>query len=300
MATQCYPVVQARAARVTRLDACGEVVLGPDSQVTTKGLVEIGITANINEGDEITLTNINGDQCVRVPPKPELTGFGLEIQLCNVDPDLISLLTGQTKVVDENDNVIGYNVETSIDLDDVAFALEVWGKVPAAQCEPGAGQQYAYMIFPFVKGGVAGDFTINGTDAVTFTITNATTYDGANWGVGPYDVITAAGAPSPLLDPISATTHQRTLLTTLAPPTDQCGAQEVGTLAVSGTEVVGEEGNWEPANSYAPLDPDDANTQGVAETSAATVAWTTGSFITFRDGSVGHWDGTEWVAGVAP
>src|SRR5207253_298208 len=128
---KCFSLIRGRAMRVTKLDGCGNVVLGPDSQVTSKGFVSIALTAQTDTGTTIQVQNANGDNCVLDQPAPRFTGYAVEIQFCEVNPDLFSLMTGQAKVLDINDLAVGFRMNTSVDASGSGFAMEAWSKVPA-------------------------------------------------------------------------------------------------------------------------------------------------------------------------
>lgn len=226
MVTRCGSYIRGRRMRVTRLDACGRVVYGEDSVVTTSGFVSVGYTANIDDGEEVNLPNANGDTCAFAPARPAMRGYTLEVAFCNVDPDLFAMMTGQRTVTDFLGDVVGFTVDTAVASEDSAFALEVWMGAPTtAGCAEGATGNFGYVLLPFVQGGVLGDFTIE-NDAVTFTISNASTRDGNAWGVGPYDVVLGAGSlPAPLDDPLTPTEHLLFRQTGVAPPEAECGAR---------------------------------------------------------------------------
>lgn len=299
--TQCFSLIRGRALRVTRLDGCGAPVLGPDSVVASKGFVSVALTSNTEEGEAISVTNANGDICISDTPAPKFTGYGVEITLCGVDPNLVNLLTGQPLVYDEASGsgdlaeAVGFRVNSGVDLDSSGFALELWSGVPAAQCEPGVGQSFGYMIVPFLKGGVLGDFTVENA-AVNFTITGAQSKDGSTWGVGPFDVVKDGnGDDSPLLTPIDAKDHLHVQLTQVPPPEAGCGATALGTLATGAT--AGAPGTYTPANSYGPANLAELQSSGI--TASPSTAWTSGQYITLRDGSRAHWTSSAWAAGAA-
>lgn len=226
MVTRCASYVRGRVLRVTRLDACGRVVYGADSVVTSSGFVSVAYTANIDDGEEINLPNANGDRCIYVPAKPSFLGYTAEITFCNVDPDLFAMMTGQRVVTDAFGDVVGFTMDTAVSSDDSAFALEVWAGSPTTTgCAEGATGNFGYVLLPFLQGGVVGDFTIENAE-VTFTISNASTKDGNAWGVGPYDVVLGADSlPAPLPDPLTPTEHLYFVQTGVAPPEPQCGAR---------------------------------------------------------------------------
>jgi hypothetical protein len=290
---KCFSLVRGHAMRVTRLDGCGNPVLGPDSQVTTDGFITVGLTANTDEGTAISITNAAGKICILDEPCPVFTGYDVAVEFCGVDPALYGLMTGQPVVMDSNDDVVGFKMNSKVDACDSGFALELWSSVPAAVCEPGAGQSYGYMLIPFLKGGVIGDFTV-GNDAVNFSLSGANSKDGNAWGAGPYDVMDdGTGVAGPLTDPLDPYDHLLVELTAIAPPDVECGAGELGVAATGAT--AGTPGSTTPANSYAPLNL--AGMTGV--TASPNTAWTTGQYVRTRDGSLVHWNGTAWAAGAA-
>lgn len=193
MAGTCFSMVRGRVMRATRLDGCGRVKSSGTSNVTSEGFVSIAFTANIDEGEEITVTNASGKTCVRDTPVPRLSNYTLVITFCEVNPELYAMITGQAVVFNANGEAVGFRVNTDVDPSDSGFALEVWSNVPGVTCGSAIDQgTYGYTLVPFVQGGVLGDFTIE-NNAVTFTVSNATTKSGGSWGVGPYDVVAAAG-----------------------------------------------------------------------------------------------------------
>lgn len=199
MTQQCFSLIRGRAMRVTKLDGCGVVVPGSQSSVVSKGFIAIAMTANTEDGEEINVTNANGDICILDTPPPRLTGYGVEIQFCGVEPLAFNLTTGQPLVKDPDTGVggpaeyLGFRVNTGVDLSTSGFALEIWSAVPSSVCAATGEQQYGYFVLPFIQGGIIGDFTIE-NGAINFTVTGATTKDGSGWGVGPYNVVPSVGA----------------------------------------------------------------------------------------------------------
>jgi hypothetical protein len=281
--------------RATKVDACGNVVLGPDSKVTSKGFISVDLTANTEAGTAISVTNANNDVCILDEPPAAFTGYGVVVNFCGVDPDLIRLMTGQQMVMDAAGTLgVGFRVNSKVDLSGVGFALEVWSVVPAAACVPGSAGNYGYVLLPFIKGGYLGDFSI-ANDAVNFTLSGAVTKDGNAWGVGPNNVTTnVAGNPAPLNLAMDDTDHLHVEKVSVAPPTPVNGATAVGVPATGAT--AGVPGAFTPANSYAPL-----NLAGMTGITASPgTNWTVGQRVLLRDGTFAHWNGTIWVAGAHP
>lgn len=297
MASTKFALVRGRALRVTKLDGCGSVALGPRSMVATEGFISVGLTANNEEGETISVTNAAGNICILDEPAPKFTGYSIEVQFCGVDPELFSLMTGQPIVLDaDGELAVGLQVNSDIDVNDSGFAMEMWSNVPVAACDESGGASYGYMLIPFVKGGTLGDVTIE-NGAINFTLSGASSKDGNEWGVGPYDVVRDSdGDASPLLIALPSKNHLHMQLTTVAPPEFTEGAEALG-VAATGANSSTTPATLAPANSYPPETLADA----VAGPFAATpsTAWAAGKYVNLGDGSKAHWNGTAWVAGVA-
>lgn len=289
-----YSLIRGRALRVTRLDGCGNPAPGPDSVVASKGFISVGLTANTEEGEAISVPNANGDICISDIPAPKFTGYSLEISLCGVNPNLVNLLTNQPLVYDgaTTPAPIGFRMNSGVDVDSSGFALELWSGVPAAACVPGQAQQYGYLLIPFIKGGVLGDLTVE-NGPVNFNVTGARSKDGSGWGVGPYNVtLNGTGVSSPLLKTIDAKDHLHVQVTSVPPPVTGADFTALGVAATSAT--AGTPGTYVPAGSYGRASM--ADLLATPLTASPTTAWTAGQYITNRDGSRARWTGTVWAA----
>lgn len=228
MATKCFSVVRGKRVRVTRLDECGNPYSDPCGFMVTKGFVSVAFTAEMEDEEEIQVKNANGEICVLDTTCSSLKYYTLEIEFCDVDPDLFSLMGGLDTVLDWNGDTVGFQVGEGVACEE-GFALELWSGIPG-ECTP-EGVSYGYFLVPWLVNGVLGDFTIE-NDASTFSM-SARSKKGHGWGVGPYDVVihedavTAGtpGAPGPLLLPLPTSKHLHMQTTTVAPPEPVCGCQ---------------------------------------------------------------------------
>ena len=226
MTATCWSSLRGRVARFTKLDACCTPLapLAACGSLTTKGFISVEYSPEISEAEEIEVKNAGGEICVTDPGCDELKWINLVITLCNVDPDLLTFVTGSPVVLDADGNGVGNRFRTG-QACSINFGMEVWTDVPAAQCSVAGGKQYGYFLTPCVGSGIIGDFTIE-NDALSLTI-NAKARSGSGWGVGPYLVddegLGAIITPSPLLTPIGALDVLDMHLTTIAPPTPVCG-----------------------------------------------------------------------------
>lgn len=222
-----FSPIRGRIMRLTRVDNCGRVVYGEESQVVSKGWVTASFTANVEAGEAIVIPNANGENIINEPGRTQHGGYGVELSFVQVDAALFALATNQSVIYDAQDGqAIGFSVNTEVSPDDAAFALEIWTGVPQVECSDAGEGTYGYLLLPFLRGMTLGDFTIE-NGAVTFVLTGGTTRNGSAWGVGPYDVmLDALGVAGPLNGNAIVVTgdHLKLLLVEVAPPTDSAGA----------------------------------------------------------------------------
>lgn len=299
-----FSLVRGYALRATRLDGCGSPVLGPDSTVATEGFISVGLTSNTEQGEAISVTNAAGKPCVLDEPQPKFVNFSVEVQFCGVNPELLAMMTGMpVRLNAAGDEIVGFSVNDDVDVTATGFGLEMWSKVPQDECDESGEEAYGYMLLPFLKGGVLGDFSVE-NGAVNFTMTGARTKKGSQWGAGPYDVVRdETGQPGPLNEPVVTGDHLITEVTTVAPPdVSDDSAAALGVAATGAT--AGTPGTATPANSYFPANHAElvagaAGDHGEDVTASPATAWTTGQRIVLRDGSTAHWDGDSWETGAA-
>lgn len=224
MSTKCYAQVRGRVIRVTRLDACGNPDPGASAVVVSKRISSITIDEETDSGTDIRERNFGDELCIVDDAFEQAIGYTADIALCGVDPDLVSLMTGNPVVTNAAGDIVGFDATTNVDLDSFGFAIEVWSRIAGGACDPSGNRPWGYTVLPYLKGGRLGGFSFE-NGAVQFTISGAQTRDGNGWGVGPYDVDRdEANLPAPLNTPLGANAHYRNILVTLDPPEASCGA----------------------------------------------------------------------------
>lgn len=231
------PVVKGYKIRATRVGRCGLPLKGPKNTIVTDGFIEFGLERETSDGDEIEQKNAAGIVCVSDRTEDQFKRFNTTLQLCGIHPDLVSFFTDQPIVLDADGDSAGLLTQTGGN-EEAGVALELWAGIGGGDdCEVpdddsifdtvGAGEQPFegwYLLLPWVRGGILGDFTINGTDAAEITITGYTG-SGAHWGQGPYDVVAGSdGKAGRLIAPIPAKTHSLMQRTTVRPPENTNGA----------------------------------------------------------------------------
>lgn len=226
MTSVCYTPWKIPTVRVTKLNSCGVPVTGC-STVVSDGIISVELTKEYEDRQEFFVKNGDGNFCVRETNPPILKWLGLNLTFCNVDPELVNILSGEPLVLDDatSPRATGYSTQEG-SVTAVNFALEGWTRISGASQLCTGGPEYGYNLWPWVIEGTISDVTYQ-NDVANFALT-ARTRAGSLWGTGPYMVDYSdnpAGSTTqiPLLTPIGATQHSRMLLTRLAPPAATCG-----------------------------------------------------------------------------
>lgn len=224
MPTKCYSQVRGRVIRVTRLDGCGNPDPGASAVVVSKRVSSVTVNEVTEDGTNIRERNFGDELIVVDDAVTQIIGYTTDVALAGVDPDLISLFTGQPVVMNAAGDVVGFDATTDVDLDSFGFAIEIWSRLAGAACDVSGNRPWGYTVFPFQKGGRIGGFSFE-NGAVQFTISGAQSRDGNGWGVGPFDVDRDEnGDPAPLNTPLGVNAHFRNIVVTLDPPPAACGA----------------------------------------------------------------------------
>ena len=235
MATRTYTMFLGKRLRVTVLDSCGRVPAPSeeDAFMVADGFVTVNLSANVEEGTEITKRNAAGQLCVNEKLSDNFKRFGVEIEFCGVNPSLVSMVSNAEPYTDWAGDIAGFTVPEGEMTKQ--FALEVWTGLTGVACEAGAEDASGYILLPFIKGGSIGDFSIGGENDVTFTLTGAYTKGGNAWGTGPYEVLMDGAAEAPLPTALDPLDPLLLIDTALAPPPAADDPQIMPALPVTTT-----------------------------------------------------------------
>lgn len=95
-AHRCLSQVMAVRLRVARLHADGTLDPGDENLYVTDSLISIGSDPDIEAGEVLTQRNGSGNICVRRRSNDETVAYNLSLVLCNLDAELLEMLTGAT------------------------------------------------------------------------------------------------------------------------------------------------------------------------------------------------------------
>lgn len=220
--TTCFAIVRGKRVRVTELDECGAPV-AEGFFVVSDGFIQVALTSELEAGDEYVQKNADGALCVNERAPDNLKRLNVTVDWCNVDPDIINLITGYPVEIGESPgDSVGFRITEGIA--DTRYALELWTGLAGADCAAG-NVPYGYLLLPRVTGSTLGDITV-GNATVTVQSTGYTEGN-SGWASGPWDVIGDPLTPTPLTDPIASNEHALLRVTEVPPPTAVCGSQAI-------------------------------------------------------------------------
>ena len=178
MATQNRAAsVQGAAIRVTRLDAAGNLMNGPQDSYTTSAFMRVTFTPEYEEGDEITEKGADGTVCVTYKAQDTLKRLTMELAICEPDPEFSTLASGgvlltrqSTPGTPSSAQAVGWSVPRVGEVPSAnGVALEVWSYAVAGGKRASANPYY-HWLFPYVNLRQSGDRVIeNGLLANTFS-----------------------------------------------------------------------------------------------------------------------------------
>ena len=226
MTTQCFTPIFGKRIRVSQMDSlCRAATGGACAEIVTDGFISLSLSSEVETGAEVITKKASGALCVNVKAPDAFKRFTLEMEFCGVDPDLLSFMTNMASYGDGLGNVIGATVYEGVVTN--KFGLELWTGI-ASTAPTGLGwvEASGYVVLPCVNAGVLGNVTIDGENAVSFSMTGAYTVSGNAWGFGVHKVWNnAAGTAVVLPEAILPTEPMLITQTGVAPPPSACGCK---------------------------------------------------------------------------
>lgn len=183
--------------------------------VVTKGFVSVGMEPQYEDGQEYFERNADGDACVNQKDDPTLKRMQLSVELCEVDPAMVTYILSARGLLVSSDT-LGFGLSEGRPTNH--FSLEVWQRVAGlGACDPSGVQRYVYNAWPNVGAVKMGTYTVeNGRAAFTFTAETARA--ATQWGDGPGTGTSWLGSST-----VQNTEHWLWNITTNTPPTGTCG-----------------------------------------------------------------------------
>jgi hypothetical protein len=163
VASTCITSVDLCAIRVSKVTEGGSPISGASNGYVSEAPISLGVTVTTEAGDDLTLENGCGAIMSTLQTPDQLKGLELELNLCQLDSYLISLLTGANLFTSGGDAVGFQFPSVGTSPDPVCF--EGWSK---AWTSTGAqlshtfttpNETWIHWVFPFTRW-VQGDITM--------------------------------------------------------------------------------------------------------------------------------------------
>lgn len=245
MPSGAFGVLRGRLIRVTRVNSLGRPVYGPNAWAISKGFIRIAEQQQITEGEQISLQNASGENCVSDKSPDSLDWINLTIDFCQVDFCMFTLMNEHFKQLRNCYGEVHGLAESYNLAQDSGFAIEIWqdtqGWVPTDQLAEGA---WLYKLLSFCVGARLGDETTE-NNATTFQVV-ARTKRGSGWDVGPHNDIECqdpvTGQLGPLLTPVTEDEpRRRQVVTSLPALVPGCQPlSPIGAPVITVTEAAGD------------------------------------------------------------
>jgi hypothetical protein len=210
MATSILKSIKGKVVRLTRLDDCGDPVVGSCSTLVSECFVSVTLSAEIEAGDEYLQKSAWGDLCINDKDPDIIKWVNVSINFAEINPDALDILTGADPIV-SGGNTIG--AAWAPVANDTAFSLEVWTKFTGEPCT--GTPDWGYFVVPFIRNGrIDGDLTIE-NGVMTIGVVGQG-FAATNWGASPY-------TPNPFIETFPTGNIFGMVVTDVQPPTDTAG-----------------------------------------------------------------------------
>lgn len=220
MSSVCAAPIKGVVMRIVQLDVCGNPVTGASSHVIINNLwTQVQMTPQYEAGTDFFERTADGLIGVNQIDPPILKRMQLQVDMMSVDPDMTPYIISARELVTSGP-VSGYGFGLSEGPSLAHFSLEVWQRVAGAgACSAGGLAQYIYHAWPHCYNGQVQAYTISNARS-NFQWQCETAAAGALWGDGAGSV---SWMPATGTTTVLTTEHWIYNLTTVAPPTAQCG-----------------------------------------------------------------------------
>lgn len=230
MSTKTFKPIYGKRLRAAQVGPNGQPLTGSAGMnVVTDGFITLSISAEVEDGTEVLVRNASGNLCINEKAAPSLKYLGVEMEFCGVNPSLLAIMTNAEEYTNSAGDVIGFTVpEGALEK---YFSLELFTGLSGHTDEQGELSS-GYFLMPFLQAGVLSEISVDGENAVTFSMSGAMTKGGNGWGFGPFPIQgEGVGLPT-ALDPLD---HLLIMLTQAQVPAVNEDPVETPALLTSGT-----------------------------------------------------------------
>lgn len=175
MPLTCFESIQLVAIRAHRLGSTGAITVGAQNAYQSASAIQLQVGYTYEAGANVTQKNGSGGICLRYKGEDKLQEVTVTMNLCQLDFQLIELLTGWPALTDLSGAVIGLSAPASTAASRNGCVLEGWSLAwdGDAQAVVGGNAMYIRHVFPRLKLNV-GNFNVD-EGALVVPITGAGT-----------------------------------------------------------------------------------------------------------------------------
>lgn len=160
--SECFASLQVCGIRVARLNAAGAPVAGSSSGYVSDAMISVDVGLEVTTGDDLEVKNGCGSLCAAFKDCDRLKRVTLGMTLCQLDTELIELLTGATTFT-SGGSAIGLQLPSTGADCPVGASFEVWTKAwdggEQGVAASVGGATYFHFVFPRTKWRI-GNFTL--------------------------------------------------------------------------------------------------------------------------------------------
>lgn len=151
----CFGTLYARRMRVAELLTSGAPDTSGGVGYVSSAIVSLQVQVENETGEEFIQRNGSGTLCINIKEDDLPKRANLTLQLCEIDPQLIALLTGSRVFVNGSSQVIGMQ-EIAQNTARPKTCLEVWtdaidGSEQATPPETSPNAAYWHWVFPLCR-----------------------------------------------------------------------------------------------------------------------------------------------------
>jgi hypothetical protein len=153
MAQPCFESIQLVAIRAHRLQQSGALLTGATNAYQSAAAIQLQVGYEYENGADVTQKNGSGGICLRYRGEDKLKNITVTLNLCQLDFQLIELITGWTALVDNSSAVMGLSAPALTAPNRNGVCLEAWSLAwdGDAQAVVGANAMYVRHVFPRLK-----------------------------------------------------------------------------------------------------------------------------------------------------
>lgn len=162
MSSTCVTSLDLCAIRVAQLNTGGAPVAGASNGYVSNAPVKLQVKVTTEKGDDLTKKNGCGIIAATYQSPAQMKGLELSLDLCQLDAELIALMTGST-VISSGGNAVGFQLP-EVGSSPSPICFEAWTKawssdsqLVAPVTDPEA--TWLHWVFPMTRW-VQGDFTL--------------------------------------------------------------------------------------------------------------------------------------------